>query len=497
MALIAHAATLEARVPFLHFYDGFRISHEVNKIEQLTDEQVAQMIDMDLVAAHRGRALSPENPQLRGTAQNPDVFFQAREACNKFYDACPGIVQKTMDKFAGLFGRQYHLFDYVGAPDAERVIVCMGSGSGVVEETVDYLAPPAARRSAWSRCISSVPWTRPPCWRRFPRASRRSPCLDRTKEPGSNGEPLYQDVVTAMAESWRRPAAEDHRRTLRPELEGIHAGPREGRLRRTVEGPAEAAVHRRHQGRRDLPEPRLGRRFLHRRRRRDPGRVLRPGQRRHRQRQPQLGEDHRREHADVLAGLFRLRLAEGGFGHHVARPLQPAADQGLVPRAQGELRGLPPVPFHRADRHALDGHAGGDVPLEQPLRPGRGLGPPALRSAEADCRQEAEVLRGRCLQGGPRGRTGRPHQHRDADLLLQAGQRDSAGRGDQRNQGPGQGDLRQEGRRRRSSSATTRPSTRPWPACTRSRCRPRSARSSTWCRPFPTMPPPSSRTCWA
>ena len=178
LALIAHAATLEARVPFLHFYDGFRISHEVNKIEQLTDEQVAQMIDMDLVAAHRGRALSPENPQLRGTAQNPDVFFQAREACNKFYDACPGIVQKTMDKFAGLFGRQYHLFDYVGAADAERVIVCMGSGSGVVEETVDYLtgARVAARRSAWSRCTSSVPSTRPPCWRRFPRASRRSPC---------------------------------------------------------------------------------------------------------------------------------------------------------------------------------------------------------------------------------------------------------------------------------------------------------------------------------
>ncbi len=175
LALIAHAATLEARVPFLHYYDGFRISHEVNKIEQLTDQQVAQMIDMDLVAAHRGRALSPENPQLRGTAQNPNVFFQAREACNKFYDDCPGIVQKTMDKFARLFGRQYHLFDYVGAADAERVIVCMGSGSGVVEETVDYLTgrpvpPVGARRSAWSRSTCTVPSTRTPCWRRFPRA---------------------------------------------------------------------------------------------------------------------------------------------------------------------------------------------------------------------------------------------------------------------------------------------------------------------------------------
>ncbi len=139
MALIAHSATLEARVPFIHFYDGFRISHEVNKIEQLTEDDVSAMIDMELVAAHRHRALSPERPKLRGTAQNPDVFFQAREACNPFYAACAGIVQKHMDEFAKLVGRQYHLFDYTGAPDADRVIVIMGSGIGVVEETVDKL----------------------------------------------------------------------------------------------------------------------------------------------------------------------------------------------------------------------------------------------------------------------------------------------------------------------------------------------------------------------
>src|SRR3989304_3425168 len=139
MALIAQAATLEARVPLLHFYDGFRISHEVNKIEQLSDEEVGAMIDMDLVNAHRQRALSPERPRLRGTAQNPDVFFQAREACNPFYDAAAGIVQKHMDKFAKMAGRQYHLFDYTGAADADRVIVIMGSGIGVVEETVEKL----------------------------------------------------------------------------------------------------------------------------------------------------------------------------------------------------------------------------------------------------------------------------------------------------------------------------------------------------------------------
>ena len=229
MALIAHAATLEARVPFLHFYDGFRISHEVNKIEQLTDEQVAQMIDMDLVAAHRGRALSPENPQLRGTAQNPDVFFQAREACNKFYDACPGIVQKTMDKFAGLFGRQYHLFDYVGAPDAERVIVCMGSGSGVVEETVDYLIGPRREdRPGQGPPLPSLRQDRP--------AGGDSQEREEDRRAGSHeGAGLQRRAALpgrrhGDGRELGRPAAEDHRRPLRPELEGIHAGPREGRL---------------------------------------------------------------------------------------------------------------------------------------------------------------------------------------------------------------------------------------------------------------------------
>ena len=252
LALIAHAATLEARVPFLHFYDGFRISHEVNKIEQLTDEQVAQMIDMDLVAAHRGRALSPENPQLRGTAQNPDVFFQAREACNKFYDACPGIVQKTMDKFAGLFGRQYHLFDYVGAPDAERVIVCMGSGSGVVEETVDYLIGPRREgRPGQGAPLPSPGQDRP--------AGGDSQERQEDRRAGPHERAGLQRRAALSGRGHRdgrelgRPAAEDHRRPLRPELEGIHAGPREGRVRRAVQGPAEAAVHRRHQGRRDLP----------------------------------------------------------------------------------------------------------------------------------------------------------------------------------------------------------------------------------------------------
>jgi pyruvate-ferredoxin/flavodoxin oxidoreductase len=201
MALIAHAATLEARVPFLHFYDGFRISHEVNKIEQLSDDEVASMIDMDLVAAHRRRAMSPEKPVLRGTAQNPDVFFQAREACNPFYQACAGIVQKTMDKFARLFGRQYHLFDYAGAPDAERVIVIMGSGIGVVEETVEKLVA-EGEKVGLVKVRLFRPFDGNAMVAVLPKTARSIAVMDRTKEPGAAGEPLYQDVVTALAEHW-------------------------------------------------------------------------------------------------------------------------------------------------------------------------------------------------------------------------------------------------------------------------------------------------------
>ena len=272
----------------------------------------------------------------------------------------------------------------------------------------------------------------------LPKTVKKIAVLDRTKEPGAAGEPLYQDVVTA----W--PSAGPSRPRQWPAARRSSAAatacrPRSSRrpwspavFDELTKAAAQAAVHRRHRRRRDPLEPGLRSRLLHRGGRRDPGRVLRPGQRRHGQRQPQLGEDRRREHAAARPGLFRLRLAQGRLGHHLARALQPAADQGLVPGAPGQLRGLPPVPLPGADRHALDGRAGGDVPVEQPLRPGRGLGPPAGRSAEADHRQEAEVLRGRRLPRGPRGANGRADQHDHADLLLQAGQRDPGRRGDRR-----------------------------------------------------------------
>jgi pyruvate-ferredoxin/flavodoxin oxidoreductase len=196
-ACIAQAATLEARIPFLHFFDGFRTSHEVMKIEQLSDEQLRAMIDEDLIVAHRKRALTPDAPVIRGTAQNPDVFFQSRERCNTYYAACPAIVEKAMKKFAAVTGRSYELFQFVGAPDAERVIVVMGSGAETVHDTVDYL-----NRQGEKVGVLKVRLYRPFSIEHFlaalPKSVKTIGVLDRCKEPGAAGEPMYMDVITAL-----------------------------------------------------------------------------------------------------------------------------------------------------------------------------------------------------------------------------------------------------------------------------------------------------------
>ncbi len=200
LALIAQAATLESRIPFLHFFDGFRTSHEVAKVEQLLPEDLRAMIDQKLIDAHRSRAMTPDRPVLRGTAQNPDVYFQAREAVNSFYLACPTIVQNAMDKFAGIVGRSYHLFDYVGAPDADRVIVLMGSGAEAAEETVEYLNAQGAKVG-----VLKVHLFRPFSAEHFlaalPATTRVIAVLDRTKEPGGAGEPLHLEVAIALTEA--------------------------------------------------------------------------------------------------------------------------------------------------------------------------------------------------------------------------------------------------------------------------------------------------------
>ncbi|HVN55620.1 MAG TPA: pyruvate:ferredoxin (flavodoxin) oxidoreductase [Anaerolineaceae bacterium] len=199
MAAIAHASTLEARVPFLHFFDGFRTSHEVNKIEQISDEDLRGLVDDALVFAHRARAMSPDHPVLRGTAQNPDVFFQARETVNPFYAATPAIVQKVMDKFGKITGRKYHLFDYSGAADAERVIVVMGSGSETAEATANYLNAKGEKTGVLTVHLFR-PFSVADFVKALPATVKAIAVLDRTKEPGAAGEPLYQDVITALNE---------------------------------------------------------------------------------------------------------------------------------------------------------------------------------------------------------------------------------------------------------------------------------------------------------
>jgi len=201
-ACIAHAATLATRVPFMHFFDGFRTSHEVAKIVALDDDDLRWMLDETLLRAHRDRALTPDHPVLRGTAQNPDVFFQAREACNRFYDACPRLVQAAMDRFAARTGRPYRLFDYVGDPDAERVVVIMGSGGETAHETVEWLVGRGERVGVLKVRLFR-PFSTADFAAALPQSVRAIAVLDRTKEPGAVGDPLYLDVVAALRETGR------------------------------------------------------------------------------------------------------------------------------------------------------------------------------------------------------------------------------------------------------------------------------------------------------
>ncbi|MHC4726703.1 MAG: pyruvate:ferredoxin (flavodoxin) oxidoreductase, partial [Planctomycetota bacterium] len=200
LALIAQQATLASRVPFLHFFDGFRTSHELQKVEQFTLDDMREMIDDDLVAQHKARALCPDHPMISGTAQNPDVYFQGRETVNKYYLEVPRIVQETMDKFAKLVGRQYHLFDYIGPKDAEKVVIIMGSGADTVHETGEFLISEGEKAG-----VLKVRLYRPFSIEHFinalPRTVKKIAVLDRTKEPGSIGEPLYVDIRTAVGEA--------------------------------------------------------------------------------------------------------------------------------------------------------------------------------------------------------------------------------------------------------------------------------------------------------
>ncbi|HUJ43634.1 MAG TPA: pyruvate:ferredoxin (flavodoxin) oxidoreductase [Opitutaceae bacterium] len=200
LAAIAHAATLRTRVPFLHFFDGFRTSHEVNTVSRLSDDTLRALIDAEALAAFRRRGLTPDRPVLRGTAQNPDVFFQARESINRYYDVAPSLTQETMDQFAKLTGRNYHLFDYEGHPEADRVIVIMGSGAETAAETATWLNANGEKAGVLKVRLYR-PFSAKALAAALPRTVRAIAVLDRTKEPGAVGEPLYVDVVTALREA--------------------------------------------------------------------------------------------------------------------------------------------------------------------------------------------------------------------------------------------------------------------------------------------------------
>ncbi|MBQ4341359.1 MAG: pyruvate:ferredoxin (flavodoxin) oxidoreductase, partial [Clostridia bacterium] len=199
LALVTHLATIRSSIPFIHFFDGFRTSHEVQKIEQIDYEDMRPLCDFEAVKRFRERALNPEHPHLAGTAQNPDIYFQGREAANNMYTAIPETVEYYMEKVGELTGRHYHLFDYVGAPDAERVLVIMGSGADAAEEAVNYMNKRGEKVG-----LIKVRLYRPFAADRFvaaiPESAKRIAVLDRTKEPGSLGEPLYEDVITALTE---------------------------------------------------------------------------------------------------------------------------------------------------------------------------------------------------------------------------------------------------------------------------------------------------------
>ena len=327
-ALVAHAATLRSRVPFLHFFDGFRTSHEIDKIALLDEDDLRALVRDEDLLAFRSRGLTPDAPVLRGTAQNPDVFFQAREACNPYYLAVPGIVQEVMDELGERTGRHYGLVDYHGAPDAERVVVVMGSAAGAVEETVDALVA-AGEQVGMLRVRLFQPFPSAQIVAALPPTVRSIAVLDRTKEPGAVGEPLYLEMVAAIAEgmdSDTPPFAQQPRviggryglsskemtpSMIKPIFDELAA---DKPKRHFTVGIYDDVTHL------SLPidtelraPPPEGR---------GAGHVLRPRLRRHGRRQQELGQDHRRGDRPVRPGLLRVRLQEVGLGDRVAPALR-------------------------------------------------------------------------------------------------------------------------------------------------------------------------------
>ncbi len=400
MAAVAHAATLEARVPFLHFFDGFRTSHEVAKIEELTDDDLRSLIDEPLIHAHRQRALTPDRPVLRGTAQNPDVFFQAREAANHFYDDCPGIVARIMQALGKLTGRRYGLFEYAGDPNAERVIVIMGSGAETVHEAVDRLVA-SGEKVGVLKVRLYRPFAREAFLAALPKTVRSLAVLDRTKEPGALGDPLYLDVTAALAEAHAEGVSplKTQPRIVAGRY-GLSSKEFTPAMVKAVfdelgQGQAEAPFHAGNCRRRDAHVAGVGSVVSHRVRRRDRVVVLWARRRRNRRCQQELDQDHRPGDEAVRPGLLRIRLEEIRGDHHLSSALEPAPDPLRVSRRPRRFRRVPSVRVHRQDRRARTCGPRRDVPAERSVRGRSGLGPAAAGDAGTDRRAEAPLLRDR------------------------------------------------------------------------------------------------------
>ncbi len=450
LAAIAHAATLRARVPFLHFFDGFRTSHEVAKIEALDDDDLRAMLDEEAIAEHRRRALTPDRPVLRGTAQNPDTFFQAREAANPFYLATPGVVREEMERFAGLTGRRYGLFDYVGHPEAERVVVAMGSATETLHETVERLAAQGERvglvKVRLYRPFSSADFVAA-----LPPTVRAIAVLDRTKEPGAIGEPLYLDVLAALAEAREEGSLPFPEPRVRGGRYGLSSKEFDPAMAAAVYDELAAAKPRNHftVG---IVDDVSGTSLAW-----DRDAVLEP--------------------ADVVRAVFFGLGADGTVGanknsikiigeatDHYAQGyfVYDSKKSGAITishlrfgphpiRSSYLVRQAEFVACHHfdfLDRYdVLVRRAGRDAAAQRAVRAGGDLGQAAARGAGGHRRQAAAGVRDRRLSGGARRRPGDAHQHRHADLLLRSLRRAAGRGGDRTDQEGDREDLRQEGRR--------------------------------------------------
>jgi pyruvate-ferredoxin/flavodoxin oxidoreductase len=338
LGAVAHLSAIHSRMPVLHFFDGFRTSHEIQKIEALDYEDLRPLVDMDALMAFRKHSLNPEHPATRGTTVNPDIFFQCREACNEKISQIPAAVEKYMEAINRITGRSYHLFNYYGAPDAERVIVLMGSAAETSKETVDYLLAKGEKVG-----LLNVHLYRPFSAEHFlaslPATVKRLAVLDRTKEPGAMGEPLYQDICTVYQE-----------RNIPMQIVGGRYGlsskdTTPGQILAVYDnlqaGPAQEQLHRGHCGRCDLylPARHPGDRDLSRRA--DQRGDLGHGLRRHRRRQQELHQDHRPRHRPILPGLLCVRLQEVRRPDPVPPALRQSPHPLSVPGALRRFRGMP------------------------------------------------------------------------------------------------------------------------------------------------------------